>query len=82
MQMSLTGVVLSATGLLIGYGAWTPLIPRPMHLTLNVTIDESGPVTSVTLEVTHESAPTVLGPALVRKSSDAPPTDGGSPPGK
>jgi hypothetical protein len=41
-----------------------------MHLTLNVTIDESGPnpsVTSVTLVVTHESAPTVLGSALVRQ---------------
>ena len=86
-EMSLTGVVLSATGLLIGVWRLDPThssAHAPRLLSCH-DLDESGPnrsVTSVTLVVNSESAPTVLGSALVRQSSDAPPTDGGSPPGK
>jgi uncharacterized protein (TIGR02246 family) len=49
---------------------WAAEPPRTLHLTLNVTIDESGPdpsVTSVMLMVTRESPPTVLGAAVVRQ---------------
>ena len=44
--------------------------PRTLHLTLNVTIDESGPdptVTSVMLMVTRDAKPAVLGSSLVRQ---------------
>jgi uncharacterized protein (TIGR02246 family) len=49
---------------------WAAEPPHTLHLTLNVTIDESGPdpnVTSVMLMVTRESAPTLVGSALVRQ---------------
>jgi uncharacterized protein (TIGR02246 family) len=49
---------------------WAAEPPRTLHLTLNMTIDESGPdptVTSVMLMVSRESPPTVLGSALVRQ---------------
>jgi 3-phenylpropionate/cinnamic acid dioxygenase small subunit len=44
--------------------------PHTLHLTLNVTIEESVPnpsVNSVMLMITRESPPTVLGSALVRQ---------------
>jgi uncharacterized protein (TIGR02246 family) len=49
---------------------WAAEPPRTLHLTLNMTIDESGPdpsVSSVMLMVTRESPPAVLGSALVRQ---------------
>lgn len=49
---------------------WAAEPPHTLHLTLNVTIDESGPdpsVRSVMLMVTRESPPRVLGSALVRQ---------------
>jgi uncharacterized protein (TIGR02246 family) len=49
---------------------WAAEPPHTLHLTLNITIDESGPgptATSVMLMVTRESAPRVLGSALVRQ---------------
>jgi uncharacterized protein (TIGR02246 family) len=49
---------------------WAAEPPRTLHLTLNVTIDESGPdptVTSVMLMVTRDAKPDVLGSALVRQ---------------
>jgi uncharacterized protein (TIGR02246 family) len=49
---------------------WAAEPPRTLHLTLNVTIDQSGPeptVTSVMLMVTREVKPDVLGSALVRQ---------------
>jgi hypothetical protein len=49
---------------------WAAEPPHTLHLTLNVTIDESGPnptATSVMLMITRESPPTVLGSALVRQ---------------
>jgi uncharacterized protein (TIGR02246 family) len=50
---------------------WAGEPPHTLHLTLNATIDESGPdpsVTSVMLMITRESPPTVLGSALVRQT--------------
>ena len=49
---------------------WAAEPPRTLHLTLNVTIDESGAaptVTSVMLMVTRDAKPDVLGSALVRQ---------------
>jgi uncharacterized protein (TIGR02246 family) len=49
---------------------WTAEPPRTLHLTLNVTIEESGSdptVTSVMLMVTREAKPAVLGSSLVRQ---------------
>ncbi len=49
---------------------WAAEPPHTLHLTLNVTIDESDPdpsVSSVMLMVTRESPPRVLGSALVRQ---------------
>ena len=49
---------------------WETEPPHTLHLTLNVTIEESGPnpsVNSVMLMITRESPPTVLGSALVRQ---------------
>jgi uncharacterized protein (TIGR02246 family) len=51
-------------------GVWEAEPARTLHLTLNVTIDESGPdptVTSVMLMVTRDAKPDVLGSALVRQ---------------
>ena len=49
---------------------WVAEPSHTLHLTLNVTIDESGPdptVTSVMLMVTRDAKPDVLGSALVRQ---------------
>ncbi len=49
---------------------WAAEPPHTLHLTLNATVDESGPdpgVTSVMLMVTRGAAPKVLGSALVRQ---------------
>ena len=49
---------------------WAAEPPRTLHLTLNVTIDESGPdptVNSVMLIVTRDAKPELHGPALVRQ---------------
>ena len=49
---------------------WAAEPPHTLHLTLNVTIDESGPdpsVSSVMLMVTRESPPRVFGSAFVRQ---------------
>jgi uncharacterized protein (TIGR02246 family) len=49
---------------------WAAEPPQTLHLTLNVTIDESGPdasASSVMLMVTRESPPRVLGSAFVRQ---------------
>ena len=49
---------------------WAAEPPRTLHLTLNVTIDQSEPdptVTSVMLMVTRGVKPDVLGSALVRQ---------------
>jgi uncharacterized protein (TIGR02246 family) len=49
---------------------WAKEPERTLHLTLNVTIDDSGTdpvVTSVMLMVTREAAPRVLGSAIVRQ---------------
>jgi ketosteroid isomerase-like protein len=69
---TLTGVTGTATGraaLRDAVGAaWAAEPPETMHVTLNATIDESGPepeVRSVMLIVTRGPAPRVLGSALV-----------------
>jgi uncharacterized protein (TIGR02246 family) len=49
---------------------WAAEPLRTLHLTLNTTIDESGPdpaVTSVMLMVAHDPNPNVFGSALVRQ---------------
>jgi uncharacterized protein (TIGR02246 family) len=49
---------------------WAAEPPRTLHLTLNVTIEESGPdptVTSVMLMVTRDAKPDVLRSALVHQ---------------
>ena len=64
---------------------WAAEPPHTLHLTLNVTIDESGPdpsVRSVMLMVTRESPPRVLGSALVRQVVRRTAEGGGSPPGR
>jgi uncharacterized protein (TIGR02246 family) len=71
------GVMTGVMGRARGRGAlrdavaavWAAEPPRMLHLTLNVTIAESGPdptVTSVMLMVTRDAKPQVHGSALVR----------------
>jgi uncharacterized protein (TIGR02246 family) len=72
------GMMTGAKGRARGRGAlrdavaevWAAEPPRTLHLTLNVTIDESGPdatANSVMLMVTRDAKPEVLGSALVRQ---------------
>jgi uncharacterized protein (TIGR02246 family) len=70
----MTGAKGSARGRAALRGAvtavWATEPAHTLHLTLNVTIDESRPdpsVNSVMLMVTRESPPTVLGSAVVRQ---------------
>ena len=70
----MTGAKGSARGKAALRGAvtavWATEPAHTLHLTLNVTIDESGPdpsVTSVMLMVTRASPAAVLGSALVRQ---------------